>query len=96
MNSSTNQPVHSFSKNETERVQFALKNYKGKRYLDLRIWFQDPQNRSFHPTKKGICLPLEHLGDLKKGLDEIRRSLLESQNSPTAKLNESQHLSGIQ
>jgi hypothetical protein len=65
------QVVHSFSKNETEKIQIALKKYKGKYFVDFRIWFESGEKKILTPTTKGVFFSLNHLSDLSKGLEEL-------------------------
>lgn len=62
--------VYSFPKNQEEEVRFTLRSYKGRDYLHIRLWFQTSNGGEFHPTKKGIGLAVEHLPELKKGLEK--------------------------
>lgn len=65
--------IHSFQKNETEEVKVELRKFKGRYYLDIRVWFQSEQDNSLHPTKKGISLGVEHLSELRKSLDKVSK-----------------------
>ena len=66
--------VYSFAKNQDEEIRFTLRRYKQRNYLDIRLWFQTSAAGEFHPAKKGITLGLEHLSELKKGLEIAVRS----------------------
>ena len=66
--------IHSFSKNNEETVQLALRKYKGKQYIDLRVWFQPEGASNLIPSKKGISLYLEHLPELKKGMERLLKA----------------------
>jgi len=61
--------VHRFQKNPEEEVRFSLREYKARKYLDLRLWFQPANGVDYVPTKKGLTLSLEFLPELKKGLE---------------------------
>ena len=63
--------VHSFSKNPEEEVRMALREYKDRRYLDLRLWYQPSTQGEYLPTKKGITLSVDFLGELKTGLEKV-------------------------
>ncbi len=63
-------------KNSQEKYVVALKEYKGKKFLDIRIYYQaDPVNIEWKPTKKGITITKNNSSDfldlIKKGLDEL-------------------------
>ena len=62
--------LHSFAKNEEEEVRFSIREYKDRRYLDFRIWYQTKEGE-YHPTKKGLTLSLELLPEVMRGLEKI-------------------------
>jgi hypothetical protein len=37
----------------TQKLIFSISNFKGRKYIDIRTWFQD-QAGDWKPTKKGI------------------------------------------
>ena len=69
--------IHTFQKNPEEEVRFTLKEYKDRQYLDLRLWFHSSTGGEYFPTKKGLTLSLDYLGELKKGLDRAGKEALE-------------------
>ncbi len=62
---------HCFPRSATEEIQMALRQYRGKYYVDLRLWFQPKDNSSMRPTKKGISIAAEQLSDLKEGIHSL-------------------------
>ena len=69
--------IHTFQKNSEEEVRFTLKEYKDRQYLDLRLWFQSSNGGGYYPTKKGLTLSLNYLGELKKGLEQVGKQASE-------------------
>lgn len=69
--------VHSFQKNPEEEVRLALREYKDRQYLDLRLWFQPSHGGDYLPTKKGLTLSVEFLPELKKGLERAGKAVTE-------------------
>ena len=63
--------VHSFPRGENEEVQLALTRYKGRFYIDLRLWFHNEGEEGFKPTKKGIAFSVDHLEDLENGVRQL-------------------------
>ncbi len=55
-------------KSSTEQVQVDIREYKGKKYLDIRLWFNSSIDPEYRPTKKGISLPVALLPDLQKAI----------------------------
>jgi len=60
------QIVGAFKKSETEEVRVTLRNYKGKAYLDIRVYFCTEGMDGFKPTKKGLTLAAELAPELEK------------------------------
>lgn len=63
-----NNVLYEFSRNQDETVYFTLREYKQRKYIDLRVFFQPKDGSEMRPTKKGITLALELLPELKKGI----------------------------
>lgn len=66
--------VYQFQKNPEEEVRFTLREYKDRHYLDIRLWFQPADGGEYRPTKKGLTLSLEHLSELKKGVEKSQQA----------------------
>ena len=64
----TSKVIFSFPRGENEKIQFALRPYKGRYYIDLRLWFQSTPDSPFTPTKKGISFPSSSVTKLKEGI----------------------------
>ena len=56
-------------KSATEQLQIALNEYKGKKYLDLRIFYTTDDGASWNPTKKGVTVAPDQLQILKEAID---------------------------
>lgn len=50
-------------RNPTEVLRISLENFKGRDYIDLRIYFQD-DNGEWKPTKKGVTLSPDKIEDI--------------------------------
>lgn len=70
--------IHRFAKNEEEEIRVSLREYKNRRYIDLRLWFIPSNETEFYPTKKGLTVGLEHAAELKKGLELAQKAGKES------------------
>jgi hypothetical protein len=66
--------IDSFKRNATEEVRATLRTYRGKQYLDVRIYYLDDAGE-FKPTKKGINLSVELLGELTKMIDKLAKAI---------------------
>ena len=67
-------PIHSFTKNDSEEVRLAVRKFKGKYYVDLRIWFQEGEGQTFRPTKKGVFFSVDHLQEFRRGVDRLMKA----------------------
>jgi len=66
--------IDSFKRNATEEVRAALRTYRGRQYMDLRIYYQDDAGE-YKPTKKGINLSVELLGELTRMVDKLAQAV---------------------
>lgn len=57
----------------TEQLQIAIKEYKGKSYLDMRIFYTTDEGASWLPTKKGITCSPENIETLRDAVDEAMK-----------------------
>ena len=46
----------SLKKNDEEEVRVSSREYKDRKYIDLRIWFKPKDGGKMAPTKKGLTL----------------------------------------
>lgn len=69
--SKDNKTVYSFPKNPTEEIRASLSTYKNKQYLDLRIYYLGDDDE-YHPSKKGITLSPDLLGELEEAVRKLR------------------------
>ena len=64
-------------RSETEQLQIAVKEFKGRKYLDMRIFYTTDGGDSWLPTKKGVTCSPEHLEILKQAIEEAQKELAE-------------------
>ena len=68
------QSIATIEKSKIEELRIAVKEYRGRRYVDIRT-FCDPYADEGHgrvPTKKGITCPLSKLPELIAALQEAQ------------------------
>ena len=68
--------VSSFKRNPTEEVRATLKEFRGRRYLDLRIYYQDDAGE-WKPTRKGVSLSTDFMPELKEAVACLEKALEE-------------------
>ena len=68
--------IGELSKSSMEKIVFQIKEFKGVKFADVRIYFQtDSVKDEWKPTKKGITITKANKSDfldmIKKCLDEL-------------------------
>ncbi len=61
----------------TEQMQIAIKEFKGKSYLDMRIFYTTDEGATWLPTKKGVTCSPDKLSILKDAVEEAIKELAE-------------------
>lgn len=54
----------------TEQMQIAIKEFKGRSYLDMRIFYTTDDGQTWLPTKKGVTCSPENLETLRDAIDK--------------------------
>lgn len=72
------QVIANMKKNTVEEILFTLREYKGHRLVDIRVYTDAEDYQG--PTKKGICLRIEQLPEFMGCLEKVQRALKEGQN----------------
>lgn len=54
----------------TEQLQIAIKEFKGKSYLDLRIFYTTDDGATWLPTKKGVTCSPENIELLQESINK--------------------------
>ena len=62
--------IATIPRSTTERIEIAINEYKGKKYLDLRTFYTTDEGGSWLPTKKGITVSPENLELLKDAINQ--------------------------
>ena len=68
------QLVHSFPKNPLEEVRASLTEFKGKQYVDLRIYYRGDDGE-YHPSKKGLTIALELFPEIEEAIQKLREAI---------------------
>lgn len=71
-----NKAITEFSKNTREKVVFSLSEFKGKNYLDMRLYLVGEDDGSDLPTRKGLCLSVNIYPRLKEALGKVEAALI--------------------
>ena len=65
------QLIHAFKKSESEEVRLSLREFKGKTYLDLRLFFCAKGSEEYKPSRKGVILSAAHAHELEKAFQGL-------------------------
>jgi len=66
--------LYEFSKNSNEKVVCNITNYKGKNYINLRIYFETKQG-DWLPIKKGHTFSNTVLPELETAVQKLREAM---------------------
>lgn len=70
------QVVHTFPKNPLEEIRASVTVFKGKQYVDLRVYYKGDDGE-YHPSKKGLTLSLDLFPDLEESMRKLREVIVE-------------------
>jgi len=66
-------PLATIPRSATEEIQIQVNEYKGKKYLDLRIFYTTDGGATWLPTKKGVAVYPENLELLKEAIETAQK-----------------------
>ncbi|MDW7967127.1 MAG: transcriptional coactivator p15/PC4 family protein [Thermoanaerobaculum sp.] len=69
------QVIASFPRNREETMQVSIATFKGKTYVDIRLYFTDP-NGQLQPSRKGVTIPPELWDQFRQALREAEAELV--------------------
>ncbi len=68
--------IEQFEKNATEVVRVSLTEYRGRKLVDVRVYYSDNEGQ-YRPTKKGVSLSVDVYPDFKRAMLALEKILLE-------------------
>jgi len=68
--------IEQFEKNATEVVRVSLTEYRGRKLVDIRVYYSDSEGQ-YRPTKKGVSLSVDVYPDFKRAMLALEKVLLE-------------------
>ena len=68
--------IEQFEKNATEVVRVSLTEYRGRKLVDIRVYYSDNEGQ-YRPTKKGVSLSVDVYPDFKRAILALEKILLE-------------------
>lgn len=61
--------IATIPRSATEKLQISINEYKGKSYLDMRIFYTTDDGATWLPTKKGVTCSPENIELLKDAVE---------------------------
>lgn len=71
-----NTKISGFQKNALETLTFSLSQFKGRSYLDVRLWQADDNGDQF-ATRKGITIAVNLFPKFKAAMGQVETFLVE-------------------
>ncbi len=65
--------IATIDRSDRERLQIAINEYKGRSYLDMRIFFTTDGGENWRPTQKGVTCAPEGLETLRDAVEEAMK-----------------------
>lgn len=80
------EPIHiaDIAKNKSEIVRVELSEFKGKKLINVRVWYLN-EEKEYAPTKKGVALSIDQLAELRNALEKAQE-ILTTENTPADQL----------
>ena len=66
-------------RSDTEQLQISVSEYKGKSYLNMRIYYTTDEGQTWLPTKKGVTFAPEQLDILTEAIEEARQEFMKDE-----------------
>jgi len=66
--------ITKMEKNSQEEIHFSLQEYRGTDLIDIRVYYGAGSSKRT-PTKKGISIPLNRLGEFMANLAKVKKAI---------------------
>ena len=63
-------------RSETEQLQISVSEYKGKSYLNMRIYYTTDEGNTWLPTKKGVTFSPDQLDLLTEAIEAAKAEFM--------------------
>jgi len=67
--------IAELEKNQKEKIGVSIEEYRGTRFIDCRVYWEDDQGQ-WKPSKKGIALNGECINEVINALQKARKELV--------------------
>ena len=72
-----NQLVTTLTRTDSEEIRFEIREWKGRDFLDIRVYSRLGQGEEKFPTGKGVSIPLTEFQAFKEALTDAEKILKE-------------------
>ena len=66
-------------RSDTEQLQISISEYRGKSYLNMRIFYTTDDGQTWLPTKKGVTFTPEQIDMLEEAIQEAKKEFMEEE-----------------
>jgi hypothetical protein len=63
-------------RSDTEQLQISVSEYKGKSYLNMRIYYTTDEGATWLPTKKGVTFSPDQLDLLTEAIEAAKEEFM--------------------
>ncbi len=63
-------------RSDTEQLQISVSEYRGKSYLNMRIFYTTDDGATWLPTKKGVTFSPDQLDLLTEAIEEAKQEFM--------------------
>jgi len=63
-------------RSNTEQLQISVSEYKGKSYLNMRIFYTTDDGATWIPTKKGVTFAPDQLDILSEAIEDAKKEFM--------------------
>ena len=65
-------------RSDTEQLQISVSEYKGRSYLNMRIYYTTDEGATWLPTKKGVTFSPDQLDLLEEAIQAAKAEFMET------------------
>jgi len=66
-------------RSDTEQLQISVSEYRGKSYLNMRIYYTTDEGATWLPTKKGVTFSPDQLDLLSEAIEEAKQEFMSAE-----------------
>jgi hypothetical protein len=74
MSDNNENDIIEIEKNSREKIRISLSEFKGKKLIDMRIWYVDKEGE-YKPSKKGLSISIDKYDELKNAILKLENMI---------------------